>query len=70
MRIQDPIISSEMGIDSDKMSRPQVLRLCVYLIEEESNFSGDGFRRQDILDSFTDQQIVAMDDTLNALSSR
>lgn len=70
MRIQDPIISSEMGIDLDEMSRSQVLRLCVYLIEAESSFSGEGFRMQDILDLFTDQQTVVLDEVMATLIGR
>lgn len=40
--LKTPSKMKQLNIDPSKLTKSQMLRLCVYLIEKKSNFNGDG----------------------------
>lgn len=40
--IEDEARARDLGIDNKNLTVPQKLHLCVYLIEKETNFTGEG----------------------------
>lgn len=51
-------------LETGELTQSQVLRLCVYLMEKDSKFSGNGFDMHYFTAKFADDEILAMIDII------
>lgn len=70
LRRKEIVTLTELGIDSDNLTQTQVLQLCIYFMEKEVNFTGDGIQLQKTANEYLDDDLVAMSEILASIRNR
>lgn len=60
MHLRESPSYSEMGIDVNQLTKSQILRLYVYLLENDSQFSEANFGTHSLTENFTDDEVIEM----------
>lgn len=67
MQIEEPNTYSQLEIDADKLTKSQMLRMCVYLMEKKLSFNSNGFTMRHFTAKFPDDKAVVLCDLIDSL---
>lgn len=66
-RLKDPVEMKKLNIDPSKLSKSQILRTCIYLIEKKCDFNGEGIFLNSYANEFKDNEKRQMEQIIKKL---
>lgn len=66
--LKNPTEMHKLNIDPEKLSKSEILRLCVYFIEKKCGFNGEGVFLNSHATEFNDEESWQMEEIIRNIS--